>query len=83
MAAVTARLALNASRVYLGKGVDGAKVFASNGCVLDKPLKPRFPLTKVLSTVGLAVSVGSYSAKSMAAFLEDNEIFVPEHDDDE
>ncbi len=55
-----------------------------SGAVLDEPRREvRFGLLKVFATVFAGLSVGAWVSQKMAAFLEENELFVPEDDDDD
>lgn len=57
-------------------------VYAENGTILPKPEQTRFPLVKIILTVVPFLYVGATLSKTGAAFLEENEIFVPDDDDD-
>ena len=57
-------------------------VYSESGAILPKPPQTRFFLIKVICTVVPFLYVGSQISKSGAAFLEENEIFVPDDDDD-
>lgn len=46
-------------------------------------VSPRFGLLKLFATVFTGVSIGAWISKKMAAFLEENELFVPDDDDDD
>jgi len=56
-----------------------------SGAYLDDPAKrdTRFGLLKVFLTVITGLSIGAWVSQKMAAFLEENELFVPEDDDDD
>ena len=59
-------------------------VTTETGAVLDEPRKEvRFGLLKVFATVCAGLSIGAWVSQKMAAFLEENELFVPEDDDDD
>lgn len=54
------------------------------GAILDEPKKhPRFGLLKAFFTVMTGLSIGAWISQKMAAFLEENELFVPDDDDDD
>ena len=56
----------------------------ANGGILDEPFRyQRFGLLKVILTMGAGLSIGALISKNFAAFLEENELFVPEDDDDD
>ena len=56
----------------------------ANGGILDEPFRyQRFGLLKVILTMGTGLSIGALISKNFAAFLEENELFVPEDDDDD
>ena len=57
-------------------------VYGDDGKINSEPKLLRLGLAKVLATVTAFVLLGSYISQSTAEFLEDNEIFVPEDDDD-
>ncbi len=55
-----------------------------SGAILEEPRREvRFGLVKVFLTVVAGLSVGAWVSQKMAAFLEENELFVPEDDDDD
>lgn len=55
-----------------------------NGTVVEEPPKDvRFGLVKIFLTMFAGLSVGAWMSQKMAAFLEENELFVPEDDDDD
>jgi len=54
------------------------------GGIVDEPERyRRFGLLKILLTCTAGLTVGAWISKNMAAFLEENELFVPEDDDDD
>jgi len=57
-------------------------VYSETGAVLDRPEQVRFGLLKVLLVVVPFVYLGATMSKSGAAFLEENDIFVPAEEDD-
>ncbi len=55
-----------------------------SGAVLEEPRREvRLGLLKVFLTVFAGLSIGAWVSQKMAAFLEENELFVPEDDDDD
>ena len=60
------------------------QVTTESGAVKSEPRKEvRFGLVKVFATVFTGLSIGAWVSQKMAAFLEENELFVPEDDDDD
>ena len=56
----------------------------STGGIVDEPERHRrFGLLKAMLTMTAGLTVGAWISKNMAAFLEENELFVPEDDDDD
>lgn len=54
------------------------------GTIEEEPKREhRFGLLKVFVTVMTGLSIGALVSQKMAAFLEENELFVPEDDDDD
>jgi hypothetical protein len=51
------------------------------GAINDIPKWYRFGYLKLFAMIVVSLSLGAYASKSMAEFLEDNEIFIPEDDD--
>jgi len=60
-----------------------ATTLASGGVVDEPERYRRFGLLKILLTCTAGLTVGAWISKNMAAFLEENELFVPEDDDDD
>ncbi|GFY64135.1 hypothetical protein TNIN_451741 [Trichonephila inaurata madagascariensis] len=58
-------------------------VTSDTGAMLPKPEKMPFGLFRVLLTVLPGLYLGATISKEGAAFLEENDIFVPDEDDDE
>ncbi|VDO99521.1 unnamed protein product [Soboliphyme baturini] len=54
----------------------------NDGLVAEQPFKLRFGLLKVSSVTFAGLLIGGLLAKSGAEFLEENEIFAHEHDED-
>ncbi len=57
-------------------------VYTATGGLLPKPEQIRFPVLKVLCVALPFLYTGATLSKNAAAFLEENDIFVPEDDDD-
>ncbi len=57
-------------------------VFTGSGAVKPKPEQIRFPVVKVLCVAIPFLVAGATVSKNAAAFLEENDIFVPDDDDD-
>lgn len=57
-------------------------VYTESGGLLPVPKWYKLGLTKVMFMVTVSLSLGALISKSAAEFLEDNEIFVPEEEDD-
>ena len=53
-------------------------VYTSSGGVNEKPVQTRFGVPKALIVVLPFIYFGATISKNGAAFLEENEIFVPE-----
>ncbi len=56
--------------------------YTKTGGVVEKPDQVKFPMTKIMLVLGPFTYCGIALAKNGAAFLEENDIFVPEDDDD-
>ncbi len=57
---------------------------SESGAIMEEPRRPiRFGLLKTFVTVFTGLSIGAWISQKMAAFLEENELFVPEDDDDD
>ncbi len=55
-----------------------------SGAILEEPRREvRFGLLKVFVTVITGLTIGALLSQKIAAFLEENELFVPEDDDDD
>ncbi|GBM30526.1 hypothetical protein AVEN_264985-1 [Araneus ventricosus] len=88
MASMLLRLASNISTInYPLKKISMVPirhaVTSETGAVLPKPQKMPFGLVRVLLTVLPGLYLGATISKEAAAFLEENDIFVPDEDDDE
>ena len=57
--------------------------YTENGAILGKPVQMRLALTKVMLVVVPFLTVGATISKSAAEFLKDNDIFVPDDDEDD
>ncbi|CAM1303538.1 Uncharacterised protein g3534 [Pycnogonum litorale] len=57
-------------------------VTTENGALLEEPKKISLGLSKVALTVIPGLYLGATISKEGAAFLEENDIFVPDDDDD-
>merc|ERR1711976_373785 len=57
-------------------------VYKDTGAILEEPEQVRFGVVKVLAVVLPFLYTGATMSKSGAAFLEENDIFVPDDDDD-
>lgn len=60
-----------------------SRVTTDTGAFLPEPKKTPFGLFRVLLTVLPGLYLGATISKEGAAFLEENDIFVPDEDDDE
>lgn len=58
-------------------------VTTSNGEIRAMPEQTRFGLVKVFAVSVPGILVGATLAKNGAAWLEENEIFIPDDDDDD
>ena len=59
------------------------RVTTNTGAFLPKPKKTPFGILRVMLTVLPGLYLGATISKEGAAFLEENDIFVPDEDDDE
>ena len=57
-------------------------VYTETGAILGEPEKVSFGVVMILAMVLPFLYVGATISKSGAAFLEENDIFVPDDDDD-
>jgi len=57
-------------------------VYNDSGSILERPEQERFAVVKVLLVVIPFTYLGGTISKNGAAFLEENDIFVPSDDDD-
>ena len=53
------------------------------GAYLPPPIRSPLGLSKITVFLGVGVWAGAQLAKGGAAFLEENDIFVPDDDDDD
>lgn len=58
-------------------------VTTTTGAMLNKPPVTKFSMIKIMSTVVPFLYLGATVSKKGAAFLEENDIFVPDDDDDD
>ncbi|KAF7288044.1 essential MCU regulator, mitochondrial-like [Rhynchophorus ferrugineus] len=54
-----------------------------HGVILPEPHSTSFGLVKVVLTVATGLLIGAGISKNIANFLEENDLFVPEDDDDD
>ena len=57
-------------------------VYSDSGAILKRPERVSFGLLKVLTVVGVSVTIGGYISKNIAELLEEREWFIPDEDDD-
>lgn len=55
----------------------------ATGAILSQPEKQPFGLIGIVMTIIPGLFVGAVISKSIANFLEENELFVPSDDDDD
>ncbi|KOB71968.1 hypothetical protein OBRU01_12912 [Operophtera brumata] len=55
----------------------------TTGAILPEPEKQSFGLIGIVMTIIPGLFVGAVISKSIANFLEENELFVPSDDDDD
>ncbi|CAG0888243.1 unnamed protein product [Darwinula stevensoni] len=58
-------------------------VTTPTGAYLEPPKKVQFGMVGVTFTVIIGLAIGAFISKSLASFLEENELFVPSDDDDD
>lgn len=58
-------------------------ITSAQGEILSEPVRIRFGIPKVLAAAVPGIFVGATLAKNGAAWLEENEIFIPDDDDDD
>lgn len=58
-------------------------VTSSRGEILARPEKVQFGKSKIMIAAIPGIYLGAMLAKSGAAWLEENEIFIPDDDDDD
>lgn len=56
---------------------------SKHGIILQEPQRTRFGIVKMIVTVVSGLLIGAAISKSIANFLEENELFVPSDDDDD
>lgn len=57
--------------------------YTESGAILEKPVQTRLALLKVMVVVVPFLTVGATISKNAAAWLEENDIFVPDDDEDD
>ena len=60
----------------------GECVYTGTGAILPKPEQIKFPVVKAMAVAFPFLYTGMMLSKNAAAFLEENDIFVPDDDDD-
>ena len=60
-----------------------SKTTTESGAVLPEPPKTKYGIGKVMMTVLSGLYLGATISKTGAAFLEENDIFVPDDEDDD
>jgi len=70
------------SAINLGQRVRNATT-SDTGAFLPDPERPRLGMTGITATVSFGLLLGATISKNIAAFLEENELFVPSDDDDD
>lgn len=60
-----------------------AATTTATGAILPEPGKQAFGLIAIVMTIIPGLFVGAVISKSIANFLEENELFVPSDDDDD
>ena len=78
MVRVSSHRILNVMHVSKRKG----SVYTGTGAILPKPEQIRFPVVKAMFVAFPFLYIGMMLSKNAAAFLEENDIFVPDDDDD-
>lgn len=78
---VVGRKALSVTRHPLANQVRSV-VYTETGGVLEKPPQVRFGVIKVMAVALPFIYIGGTLSMMGAAFLEENDIFVPQEDDD-
>ena len=61
--------------------VRNASIYSESGGILSKPSQVHFGVLKATAIIFPTVYIGSTISKNGAAFLEEQEIFVPDDDD--
>lgn len=73
----------NDLRLNLNHVLKRNRVTTDTGAFLPEPKKTSFGILRVLLAVLPGLYLGATISKECAAFLEENDIFVPDEDDDE
>ena len=58
-------------------------VFSESGAIYERPLRTRFGVLKTFVVSLPFLYLGATAGKEVSAFLEENDIFVPDDDDDD
>jgi len=89
MASVNTLVIRNAAHVWRGRGLnlqnqgtsEAGKVFSNTGAILSMPTKTQYAKTKIIAVTIAGLYAGVVSAKKLAEFMEENDIFIPNEDD--
>jgi len=89
MASINNLVIRNAASVWRGKGLnlqnqgtsEAGKVFSNTGAILSEPVKTQFAKMKITTVTIAGLYAGAISAKKLAEFMEENDIFIPNEDD--
>ncbi|XP_076851323.1 single-pass membrane protein with aspartate-rich tail 1b [Brachyhypopomus gauderio] len=79
---LTRKTCLN-SRNMKGTLLSRNAVTSVSGAILPKPDKVPFGLTRITVVVVPFLYMGTLISKNFAAILEENDIFIPDNDDDD
>jgi len=60
--------------------IETNRIYQNTGAVRVKPFISRFGIFKIILTLSASLYTGAMISKTCAAFLEENDIFVPEDD---
>lgn len=73
------------ARVIRSKNLIGSRnvTTTQTGALLPEPQKTQFGLFGILCTVVPGLLIGAAISKTIANFLEENDLFVPSDDDDD
>ena len=70
------------SKKFTNSSIKYLSVYTESGGISKKPTQVKFGLIKAFATVFPFLYLGATISKNGAAFLEENDIFVPDDDDD-